>query len=173
MYKITNVETFRLNIRKKIFEIMNIDGLEFEISGNIEKGIFNYAIEKATKNNIIKKWENDIFVQLYIDRLRSIYLNLKSPELVKKIVDGEIKPESVAFMTHQEFNPEKWRELLQRKVKKDASKYNDNIEASTDVYICRRCKSRKCTYEAVQIRSSDEPMTIFVNCLSCGKNWTC
>ena len=66
MYKITNVETFRLNIRKKIFEIMNIDGLEFEISGNIEKGIFNYAIEKATKNNIIKK---SLFRQL-----RSMYI---------------------------------------------------------------------------------------------------
>jgi DNA-directed RNA polymerase subunit M/transcription elongation factor TFIIS len=172
MYNIINSESFRENVREKICLLMNVKNEHKIISGNIEKGIFNYTIEKATKKNIIKKWENDIFVQLYIDRLRSVYINLKHSNLVSRIMDGEIKPEEIAFMTHQEFEPEKWLKLLQNKIKKDASKFNNNIEASTDVYVCRRCKSRKCTYEAVQIRSSDEPMTIFINCLSCGKNWT-
>jgi transcription elongation factor S-II len=171
MYNIINSESFRDNVREKINVLINAKNKHM-ISGNIEKGIFNYTIEKATKKNIIKKWENEIFVQLYIDRLRSVYINLKNSNLVSRIMDGEIKPEEIAFMTHQEFEPEKWNELLQNKIKKDASKFNNNIEASTDVYVCRRCKSRKCTYEAVQIRSSDEPMTIFINCLSCGKNWT-
>ena len=143
------------------------------VSANIETGIFNFSIDLALKKNIIKKWENDIFVQIYIDRLRSIYINLKNPQLIDKIIKGEIKPEILAFMTHQQFDPKKWVELLQLKEKKDASKFIENIEASTDAYVCRRCKSRKCTYNAIQIRSSDEPMTIFVNCLNCGKNWTC
>jgi DNA-directed RNA polymerase subunit M/transcription elongation factor TFIIS len=176
MYKISNSENFRQNVCSKILLLIKdkavIDNIEL-IAGNIEKGIFNYSIERATKKNIIKKWENDIFVQLYIDRLRSVYINLTNTNLIQKVVEKEIKPENIAFMTHQEYEPEKWNELIQQKIKKDASKFNDNIEASTDVYVCRRCKSRKCTYEAVQIRSSDEPMTIFVNCLNCGKNWTC
>jgi DNA-directed RNA polymerase subunit M/transcription elongation factor TFIIS len=174
MYKISNSEIFRQNVCNKISLLIKDKSVNIElIAGNIEKGIFNYSIERATKKNIIKKWENDIFVQLYIDRLRSVYINLTKTNLIQKVIEKEIKPEDIAFMTHQEYEPEKWNELIQQKIKKDASKFNDNIEASTDVYVCRRCKSRKCTYEAVQIRSSDEPMTIFVNCLNCGKNWTC
>lgn len=170
--KIINHQSFRENIRVKIAVLIDTENNN-AIVGNIEKGVYNYAIEEATKKNIIKKWDNDTFVLLYINRLRSIYNNLRNDKLVKKIKDGEVKPEDVGFMSHQELNPDKWTFLIECKTKRDASKFNVNVEASTDVYICRRCKSRKCTYEAVQIRSSDEPMTIFVNCLSCGKNWTC
>lgn len=175
MNKIQNPETFRMNVRSKIASLLSIDTdvSSSIISGNIEKGVFNYAIDEATNKNVIKKWENDVFVLLYINRLRSIYINLKNIELVNKIKSGKIKAEEIGKMTHQELNPENWKKLIETKCKRDASKFNVNVEASTDVYICRRCKSRKCTYEAVQIRSSDEPMTIFVNCLNCGKNWTC
>lgn len=177
MNQITNPDSFRENIRIKLSCLLNID-IENEkerqlICGNIEKGIFNYTIEESTKKNVIKKWDNDIFVLLYINRLRSIYTNLKNPILVSKLKNGEIQGYELCSMTHQELDPENWLKRIEMKSKRDASKFNVNVEASTDVYICRRCKSRKCTYEAVQIRSSDEPMTIFVNCLTCGKNWTC
>ena len=101
---------------------------------------------------------------MYVNRLRSVYNNLKNEELNSQILSGKIKAEELATMTHKQLNPEKWVKLIESKSKRDASKFNVNVEASTDVYICRRCKSRKYTYEAVQIRSSDEPMTIFVNC---------
>ena len=179
MYKIIDPDTFRSNINKRIKEIimsfdktMDLDLCQ-TVSKNIEIGIFNYTIQIANDKNIIKKWENKIFVQLYIDRLRSIYTNLENKSFLQKIVNGAVEIEKIAFMTHQEFDPEKWKELLEQKVKIDASKLADTIEASTDVYLCRKCKTRKCTYTSVQIRSSDEPMTIFVTCLTCGKNWTC
>ena len=179
MYKITQPDTFRSNINERIKEIimsfdktMDLDLCQ-TVSKNIEIGIFNYTIQIANDKNIIKKWENKIFVQLYIDRLRSIYTNLENKSFLQKIVNGAVEIEKIAFMTHQEFDPEKWKELLEQKVKIDASKLADTIEASTDVYLCRKCKTRKCTYTSVQIRSSDEPMTIFVTCLTCGKNWTC
>jgi transcription elongation factor S-II len=102
-----------------------------------------------------------------------VYINLKNNTLVEKILSGVIKPDSVGFMSHQELDPEHWSQLIENKIKKDANKFTDNSQASTDAYICRKCKSRKCTYTEVQTRSSDESMTIFVNCLNCGKNWTC
>ena len=178
MYKITHPETFRSNIKDKIALRINkhsivINEFCIAISTNIEIGIFNHTIQQANEKNIIKKWENKIFIQLYIDRLRSIYTNLDNPIFVKKITSGEIKIDKIAFMTHQEIDPERWSKLLEQKTKIDASKLVDTMEASTDVYLCRKCNTRKCTYTAVQIRSSDEPMTIFVNCLTCGKNWTC
>ena len=179
MYKITNPETFRSNIKDKIALRINkhnqdiVNEISISLSNNIEIGIFNYTIKQANEKNIIKKWENKIFIQLYIDRLRSIYTNLDNLTFVNKICSGEIHIEKIAFITHQEMDPERWMKLLEQKTKIDASKLIDTVEASTDVYLCRKCNTRKCTYSAVQIRSSDEPMTIFVNCLTCGKNWTC
>jgi transcription elongation factor S-II len=40
-------------------------------------------------------------------------------------------------------------------------------------FTCNRCKSKKTTYYQLQTRSADEPMTTFVSCLNCDKNWKC
>jgi len=141
------------------------------LSINLEKGVFNYAIKEANSKKIIKKWENPYFVQLYLDRLRSLFLNLKNEELLSQLKNKEITPQSLAFMTHQEMNPEHWRALIDKKIKRDANKYTTNIKASTDMFTCKKCKSKRCTYYELQTRSADEPATIFVTCLDCGKNW--
>ena len=168
MNKITNSTTFRDNIRSKINPVL---GLDIDDATNLEIGIFNYAIKEATQRKIVKKWENPHFVSIYIDRLRSIYMNLKNDNIKTLIRNGEIEPKQLAFMTHQEFKPDKWRELIEKKMKRDASKYNTNIQASTNMYTCRKCKSTRCTHYEMQTRSADEPSTIFVTCLDCGKNW--
>jgi transcription elongation factor S-II len=84
---------------------------------------------------------------------------------------NELKPQTYAFMTHQEMNPERWKSLIEDKIKRDASKFKTNIEASTDMFTCKKCKSKKCTYYELQTRSADEPATIFITCLDCGKHW--
>ena len=167
MSKITNPETFRTNIRNKLNIILEDE----TASTNLEKGIYNYAIKEANAKKIVKKWENVHFAQMYIDRVRSIYINLKNKELLAQIKNKEIAPQTVAFMTHQELKPEHWTDLISRKIKRDAAKYTINIEASTDMFTCRKCKSKRCTYYELQTRSADEPATIFVTCLDCGKNW--
>ena len=167
MYKISNSDNFRSNIRTKLVPIIGDDNL----CTNLEKGVFNYAIKEANSKKIIKKWENPYFVQLYLDRLRSLYLNLKNEELLSQLKNKEITPQTFAFMTHQEMNPEHWRVLIDKKIKRDANKYTTNIKASTDMFTCKKCKSKRCTYYELQTRSADEPATIFVTCLDCGKNW--
>uniref|UniRef100_A0A6C0DPN0 TFIIS-type domain-containing protein n=1 Tax=viral metagenome TaxID=1070528 RepID=A0A6C0DPN0_9ZZZZ len=167
MYKISNSDNFRNNIRTKMSTIIGDDNL----CANLEKGVFNYAIKEANSKKIIKKWENPYFVQLYLDRLRSLYLNLKNDELLSQLKNKEITPQTFAFMTHQEMNPEHWRVLIDNKIKRDANKYTTNIKASTDMFTCKKCKSKRCTYYELQTRSADEPATIFVTCLDCGKNW--
>jgi transcription elongation factor S-II len=167
MLKISDPIPFRENIRKKLNGILNNETQCI----NLEKGIYNFAIKEANQRKIIKKWENPHFTQLYVDRLRSIYINLKMPDLLEQIKHREIKPENVAFMTHQELNPEHWKEYIERKIKRDSSKYTTNIEASTDMFTCKKCKSKKCTYYELQTRSADEPTTVFITCLDCGKHW--
>ena len=145
MYSIQNSVMFRFGIRKKIKQIicnditMSIIPPELEnviqtteisltnnttdeqnklyetIATNLEKGIFNYTIREATTRNVIKKWDNTKFCQIYIDRLRSIYLNLKNPEFLGKIQRMEIDPSKYATMTHQDIQPELWKEMIEKK----------------------------------------------------------
>jgi DNA-directed RNA polymerase subunit M/transcription elongation factor TFIIS len=169
MNKIQNPILFRENIRSKLDAIINSEDKTIHI--NLEKAVFNYTIKEANIRKIIKKWENPLFVQIYIDRLRTIYINLKKTELMVQLKNNEILPQTLAFMTHQEMNPLQWKTIIEKKIIRDANKYTNNVQASTDMFICRKCKSKKCTYYELQTRSADEPATIFVTCLDCGKNW--
>ena len=141
---------------------------------NLEKGVFNYAIQEADKKEIVKKWDNVYFTQFYVDKMRSIITNLEKNEDLRKIVLAKlIKAHELAFMTHQQMNPKKWQKMLDDKKIRDENKYAPKIEASTDNYTCRKCKSKKCSYYQMQTRSADEPMTTFVSCISCGSRWKC
>lgn len=167
MVIITNAETFRKNICDKFINIIGNN----VTATNLEKGVFNYSLKEATSRKLIKKWENPDFVQVYLDRLRTIYINLKNKDILALLQSKELLPQSFASMTHQEMNPKRWHELLEQKMKRDANKFTTNIQASTDMFTCKKCKSKRCTYYELQTRSADEPATIFVTCLDCGKNW--
>ncbi len=162
-------ELFRKNIVQKLEGFLSIN-----YSENLEKGIYNNSLETANRLNVIKKWDNPYFVQIYIDKLRSIYMNLQNDSgLIEKINNKEFKSHELAFMTHQEMQPEKWESLIQMKKIRDKNKYEPVLEASTDDFKCWKCKSKKCTYYQLQTRSADEPMTTFVTCLDCGNRWKC
>jgi hypothetical protein len=113
MRKISNPDQFRENVRGKLISI--IDNEKHTI--NLEKGIYNFALKEATQRKVVKKWDNPFFVQLYVDRLRTIFLNLKNEALLERVKKGDIQPHILAFMTHQEMHPEKWEEMIQEKIK--------------------------------------------------------
>jgi transcription elongation factor S-II len=176
-------EHFRNEVRKRLATIVlpaadvagepDATDAGANIPTNLEKGVYNWAIQQAAKQNIVKKWSNPFFVTLYIDRLRSVYINLKKPSVAEMVGQQTIPAKDFAFMTHQEICPEKWKQLIEDKKVRDKQKYEPNIEASTDNFTCNKCKSKKCTYYQLQTRSADEPMTTFVTCLECGKRWKC
>jgi transcription elongation factor S-II len=167
-FKISSNEEFRKNVRGKINLKLNNE----KNSLNLEKGIFNYALKEADQKRIVKKWDNKYFVQIYIDRLRSILTNLNE-NIIQQINNGSIKSHTVSFMTHQELKPDKWSALIDAKSKRDLNKFETNIEAATDTFTCRKCKQNKCTYYQMQTRSADEPMTTFCQCINCGNRWKC
>ena len=164
--KIENPDLFRTNIRKELLNILENE----KTTNNLEKGIFNYALKEADQRKIVKKWDNTYFVQIYLDRLRSIMSNLKG-DVLKSIKDGSVKAHIVAFMTHQELCPEKWSALIEAKSKRDKNKFETNIAAATDTFTCRKCKGKNCTYYLLQVRSSDEPMNCYISCIDCGQRW--
>jgi DNA-directed RNA polymerase subunit M/transcription elongation factor TFIIS len=166
--KIENSEVFRTNIRNKIDEILNNE----KNSSNLEKGIFNYSLKEADQRKIVKKWDNKQFIQIYVDRLRSIMINLKG-DILQQINDGTIKAHVVAFMTHQELSPERWSDMIETKTKRDKNKFETNMSAATDVFTCRKCRGNQCTFYQLQTRSADEQITTFVTCLLCTTRWKC
>jgi len=166
---ITDCEIFRKKISNKFSTFFGE-----KKSINIEKGIYNFAIRKSTKLNIVRKWENKYFVIIYLDRMKSLFINLKNnKELIRKIKKKEIKMSDLSFMKHQELCPEKWKKLINAKIKRDKNITSVNLSAATDEFKCYKCKKKKCTYYQLQTRSADEPMTTFVSCLVCGNRWKC
>lgn len=167
--KIENSELFRANIKNKLNEILKNE----KKSSNLEKGIYNWSLKESDQRKVLKKWDNHHFILIYLDKLRSILNNLKNKEVIELITNDTIKAHTIAFMTHQEMKPEKWMELIKAKSIRDQNKFETNIEAATDTFTCRKCKSKKCTYYQMQTRSADEPMTTFVSCIDCGNRWKC
>ena len=169
MYKIENSDNFRANIRIKINEKFCNE----KASINLEKGIFNYALKEADQRKIIKKWDNKLFVQIYIDRVKSILNNLND-KLIENVNNKTLKPHLIAFMTHQELDNHRWSKLIEIKSKRDKNKFEVNISAATDTFTCRKCKGNQCNYFQMQTRSADEPMTTYIFCIICGNRWkTC
>ena len=165
--KIKNPDNFRKNVAKEFNKIFQNE----KLSLNLEKGIYNYAIQEGMKKKIIRKWDNIHFSQLYTDKFRSVYINLKNKKLFQRVIKKDFKIHTLAFMSHQEMNPERWEELIQAKKKREENLCKMDMDAATDEFKCYKCKNRKCTYYQLQTRSADEPMTTFIMCLVCGSSW--
>ena len=164
---IENPEEFRTNVVSKLDNIIKNN----KISTNLEKGIFNYSLKQCEEKKLIKKWSNEYFIIIYVQKLKTILFNISNEDLYNRIINKKIKSHEIAFMSHQELRPDLWDELLELKKIKDENKFKPNIEASTDDFTCGKCKSKKCTFYQLQTRSADEPMTTFVTCLDCGNRF--
>jgi transcription elongation factor S-II len=166
-------DVFRANISNKLNKIIK----KKKTSLNLEKGIFNWAVQEAKKKNVIRKWSNSNFVLIYTDKFKSIYFNLNSKSHVKNVTllarlkKKEFQAHKLAFMSHQEMFPEMWRPLIEKKHARDKSAVEVNLSAATDQFHCFKCHKKQCTFYEMQTRSADEPMTTFINCLNCGNHW--
>jgi len=123
--KISDPEIFRANVVKELYKIIQNQ----KISENLEKGIYNYSLDVSDDKKIIKKWSNDSFVVLYIQKLRALILNLKNKELLEKLLSKSLKAHEFVYMNHQDLRPDLWSELLEKKKIKDENKYTPKIEA--------------------------------------------
>jgi transcription elongation factor S-II len=144
---------------------------------SLEKGIFETAHNYANKNHVPRNWKSPIFTEIYRQVVRSVFSNIhpdspvKNLRLLTRILDGEFTLYELPSMTSYEMFPEKWFELRNKQLQREQKILEGNKSRATDQFKCRRCGKRECTYYELQTRSADEPMTIFVTCLNCGKEW--
>ncbi len=148
--------------------------LDDAYSKNIEIGIYNWTVSKCDEKKIVKNWQNPRFVAIYAEKARSIVSNLDATSyignsrLVSRIKDREFQPHELSFMKPENVFPERWRVSVENYINKTEHSYENKPMAMTDLFKCHRCKSRECTYREIQLRGSDEPMSIFVRCVQCG-----
>jgi transcription elongation factor S-II len=144
---------------------------------DLERGVYNWAIDYATDRSIIKNWGNPIFIQLYKDKFRSVLCNLDTESyigntrLIERLTDKEFSPHEIPFMTPDNMFPELWSEMIDIKLKLYEQIGENNLQAMTDQFVCGRCKKREVSYYELQTRSGDESMTIFAKCINCGNSW--
>jgi len=166
-------------LRERLRIIFNSIIGDEKYAKNLEIGIYNYTIKQGRIKKIVRKWTNVDFRNIYINRFRTIYNNINpagqidNPNLLAKIKKNEITAKELAFMSHHEMYPEKWKALIDKKIKKEKMKGAIDLSSATDEFKCFKCKENKCTYYQLQTRSADEPMTTYVTCLCCGNNWKC
>jgi transcription elongation factor S-II len=172
--KISNLED---PIRKGIVDKLDDIIKYYDRSRNVEISIYNYTISKATNNKIVKKWSNPKFKHIYINKVIEIYTNLdknayiKNDELLKNLNSGKIKSKDIATLENHELFPSYWKIKIDEKMERDKLLFEMKPESMTDVFKCRKCKSRECSYYEMQTRSADEPMTVFVSCINCKNRW--
>lgn len=142
---------------------------------NLETTIYNHAIETAMATGVARYWENVRFRSLYTRKVRSIAWNLrdpKNPALRSKVLDTkQISFDRLVRMTAIELFPENWEKELAAVAAKHLRRELVEQDIHDGVFQCKKCKSWKTVYYQMQTRSADEPMTTFVTCAVCNKNW--
>ncbi|XP_038109370.1 transcription elongation factor S-II isoform X3 [Culex quinquefasciatus] len=161
-------DTVRLKCREMLAHALQVEGEQPEGCQSPEE--LGEELEEA----IFAEIKNTDF--RYKNRVRSRVANLKDPKnpsLRANFVSGAITAERLAKMTPEEMASDEMKNLRDRFVKEaiNDAQLATNQGTKTDLLKCGKCKKRNCTYNQLQTRSADEPMTTFVLCNECGNRW--
>lgn len=129
------------------------------------------AVEEAAYKNLQPETSS-----AYKDKMRMLFQNLKNKKnhaLRLRVLSGEIMPEKLVTMTHEQLKSKEQREQEEEIREKNISQARAPVEMksmSTEL-TCDVCKEQKVSFSQAQTRSADEPMTTFCECTVCGHRW--
>ncbi|XP_030226441.1 transcription elongation factor A protein 3 isoform X2 [Gadus morhua] len=112
----------------------------------------------------------------YKNRVRSRISNLKDPKnpgLRRNVLAGYIEMTRIASMSAEEMASDELKQL-RNVLTQEAIREHQMAKTggtTTDLLQCSKCRKKNCSYNQVQTRSADEPMTTFVLCNECGNRW--
>jgi DNA-directed RNA polymerase subunit M/transcription elongation factor TFIIS len=143
----------------------------------LERCIYTAALRTADQRHIGKIWSHKPFVDLYEAVAKHIVANLnprcyvENTELFDRYKAGLITFEDISCMDPYQMFETRWHDSFVAQQMREKRQLEGNKAMATDRFLCGRCHKRECTYYEMQTRSADEPMTIFITCLNCGKHW--
>ncbi|XP_038057756.1 transcription elongation factor A protein 1-like isoform X2 [Patiria miniata] len=145
-----------------------IEGCDTEVLGDVDE------IAAEIEDCVYTEFVNTDMK--YKNRIRSRVSNLKdtnNPELRRRVLTREITPEQIAKMTSDEMASKELKSIRDGITKEAIKEHQMAVTGGTktDLLKCGKCLKRHCSYNQVQTRSADEPMTTFVYCHNCGNRW--
>lgn len=144
------------------------------LAKRLEVCLWNWTVQSCERDGIPLYWDNPRVRYRYTTRALGLEYNVRhAPGIRDRITRGELSVKAFAGMAPHEMWPERWEEAYAKVAAKQLRHEADvdPANAPDGAYTCHRCKSKKTVYTELQIRSADEPATIFVRCLGCGKAW--
>ena len=143
----------------------------------LERSIYNACIKEAITRHVTCHWKNSLFQHIYQTRVRHILGNLipssyvNNTKLLEELRSGKYTIEAICGLDTYTMSNDRWRDFIHRRGQREKRQLEGNKAMATDQFYCGQCHKRECTYYEMQTRSADEPMTIFITCLNCGKHW--
>lgn len=171
-------EAYRDKVRQKLVETLGkeeeVEALDGETKQSMRDPVkLAEEIEEELNKALPKK-------EAYMNQARSILFNLKdskNPTFRFKLMVGFFQPHQLPTLTAEDMASEQKNDerRKQRKYAMEALDQNwalkNGQQPTTGMFTCGKCKGNKTTYFQMQTRSSDEPMTTFVTCLTCSNRW--
>ena len=101
------------------------------------------------------------------------------------LIQGELTPLVLVSMDPRQLASDEQKERINSAANDDFNAnrtdwIRDNIASIEKEYgmdnvnlfgKCKKCGGDRTTHYQKQMRSSDEPMTVFITCLTCGNRW--
>jgi hypothetical protein len=143
----------------------------------LERGIYNASLNEAKTRQIPLTWEHETFRWIYDMVAKRAIANFNpdsyvgNKHLIQRWKDGEFTLDQIGGWTPYELKPTHWKDLKDQQLRREQRILEGNLAMATDRFRCSQCQKKMCSYYELQTRSADEPMTIFIRCLNCGKQW--
>lgn len=171
-----SVNEIRSKCREMIANALSLSLPENMIQDDMDIGEFGDPNQLADEieSCIYKEFKNTEFK--YKNRVRSRVSNLRdnrNPDLRLNVLRGIISTERIAKMEATEMASAEMKQLRDKITQEMIQEHQMSLTGGTqtDLIKCPKCRKSNCTYNQVQTRSADEPMTTFCLCNECGKRW--
>lgn len=167
----------RMTAIEQIESLLTKNSIEGIDIASLEMSIYNASISEANTRHVTCHWRNTLFVHIYQTKVRHILGNIipstyvQNTKLLTELRSGKYTLDTLCSSDTYTICNDRWRDFIHRRGQREKRQLEGNKAMATDQFYCSQCHKRECTYYEMQTRSADEPMTIFITCLNCGKHW--
>ena len=155
-------------------------GFNDDVIDDIILGLACYSYFIATEIGAQVSFNNEAFRKIIRTKHLMVFSSLENDTAEDKLFDNVMDPKStlrgfdLAFMTRRQLLPKMHEKRLQDLMEKQGMEDINIIDPDKmedGFYECEKCGEKKTTHESRQIRSADEPATIFITCHRCRYVW--